>query len=189
MHLSVTAFRQWLSLPSNDHIIHFYPSDEALISNLCEYVSTGLEKGDATIVITKPIHIKKLCEAVCEHRTGSRELFRNHSVVLNATAILDDIIVDGLPDWGRFFSTVGSVIGQAVKNNKTIRVYGECMSILWQAGNKDAAIQLEKYWNKLAKIYPFSLYCTYPEQLFMKNNSEQVGLNSCHALITAPQMA
>ena len=121
MHLSVTAFRQWLSLPSNDHIIHFYPSDEALISNLCEYVSTGLEKGDATIVITKPIHIKKLCEAVGEYKTSSRELFRDHSIVLNATSVLEDIIVDGLPDWERFFSTVGSVIGQAAKSSKTIR--------------------------------------------------------------------
>ena len=188
MNLSASAFRQWLSLPSNDHVIHFYPSDEALIFNLREYVCTGLEKSDTTIVITKPIHIKKLCEAVGEYKTSSRELFRDHSIVLNATSVLEDIIVDGLPDWERFFSTVGSVIGQAAKSSKTIRIYSECMSILWQAGNKDAALRLEKYWNELARIYPFSLYCAYPERLFMKNSSEQVGLNSCHAFVTAPQM-
>ena len=183
----MTASRQWLSQPSNNHVVYFYPSDEVLISNLCEYVCTGLEKGDTTIVIASPIHIKKLYEEIGK-QLSSMELFRNRCIVINAATLLEDFIVDGLPDRKIFFSTVGRLIKEAAKEGKPIRAYGGCMSILWKAGNKDAALQLEKLWNELAKIYSFSLYCVYPEQLFTQSSNEQKGLNSCHAFITAPQM-
>ncbi|MBI2009496.1 MEDS domain-containing protein [Candidatus Saccharibacteria bacterium] len=187
MNLSAAAFRQWISLPSNNHVVDFYPSDEALIFNLREYVCTGLEKSDTTIVIARPIHIKKLCEEIGKQQS-STELFRNHCIVINAATLLEDFMVDGLPDKKIFFSTVGKLIKNAAKKGQPIRAYGGCMSILWEAGNKDAAMQLEKLWNELAEIYSFSLYCAYPERLFMKNSSEQVGLSSCHAFVTAPQM-
>jgi hypothetical protein len=42
-----------------------------------------------------------------------------------------------------------------------VRAYGEMVDILWQAGNRDAAIRLEEYWNELAKLQTFSLFCAY----------------------------
>jgi hypothetical protein len=35
------------------------------------------------------------------------------------------------------------------------------VNVLWQEGKQGAAIALEEYWNELARLYPFSLFCSY----------------------------
>jgi hypothetical protein len=35
------------------------------------------------------------------------------------------------------------------------------VNILWRDGQQGAAIRLEEYWNELARLYPFSLFCGY----------------------------
>jgi hypothetical protein len=35
------------------------------------------------------------------------------------------------------------------------------VNLLWQEGKQQAAIRLEEYWNELARLYPFSLFCSY----------------------------
>jgi hypothetical protein len=41
------------------------------------------------------------------------------------------------------------------------RAYGEMVNVLWKNGQEAAAIRLEEYWNDLARLYPFSLFCSY----------------------------
>jgi len=43
----------------------------------------------------------------------------------------------------------------------TTQAYSEMTNLLWQDGRPEAAIRLEEYWNELARLYPFSLFCTY----------------------------
>jgi hypothetical protein len=43
-----------------------------------------------------------------------------------------------------------------------VRVFGEMVSLLWDAGLIDAAVELEVLWNELGVQYPFSLLCAYP---------------------------
>jgi len=35
------------------------------------------------------------------------------------------------------------------------------VNVLWQEGKQESAIRLEEYWNELARLYPFSLFCSY----------------------------
>ncbi len=42
-----------------------------------------------------------------------------------------------------------------------MRAYGEMVDVLWQRGERDAAIRLEEFWNDLAKLQTFSLLCAY----------------------------
>ena len=44
------------------------------------------------------------------------------------------------------------------------------MALLWAEGKSEAAIELEKLWNELAKTYSFSLHCAYPIQGFSRQN-------------------
>jgi len=42
-----------------------------------------------------------------------------------------------------------------------VRAYGEMVDVLWQRGERDAAIRLEEFWNDLARLQTFSLLCAY----------------------------
>jgi hypothetical protein len=42
-----------------------------------------------------------------------------------------------------------------------VRAYGEMVDVLWQRGERDAAIRLEEYWNELGRLQTFSLLCAY----------------------------
>jgi hypothetical protein len=72
---------------------------------------------------------------------------------------------DGTPDWNSFHAVVGGLIAELRLQYPTVRAYGEMVDILWQNGERDAAIRLEEYWNELGKLQTFSLFCAY----FMDN--------------------
>jgi hypothetical protein len=42
-----------------------------------------------------------------------------------------------------------------------VRAYGEMVDVLWQRGERDAAIRLEEFWNDLARLQTFCLLCAY----------------------------
>ena len=45
----------------------------------------------------------------------------------------------------------------------TVRGFGEMVALLWDAGQLDAAIELEAMWNEMASQFSFSLLCAYPQ--------------------------
>jgi hypothetical protein len=58
------------------------------------------------------------------------------------------------------------LISRASNSWGRVRVYGEMVNVLWQQGKKGEAILLERYWNDLARIYPFALFCAYSKDAF-----------------------
>jgi hypothetical protein len=56
------------------------------------------------------------------------------------------------------------MLRQAAKAGRPVRVFGEMVSLLWDAGLIDAAVEVEAMWNELGVQYPFSLLCAYPAQ-------------------------
>src|SRR6201993_3840250 len=54
------------------------------------------------------------------------------------------------------------MLRQAAKAGRPVRVFGEMVSLLWDAGLIDAAIEVEAMWNELGAQYQFSLLCAYP---------------------------
>ncbi len=45
---------------------------------------------------------------------------------------------------------------------------GEMVGVLWSAGKYSAAIQLEEFWNRLLHGGGFTLYCSYPIDIFSR---------------------
>ena len=54
------------------------------------------------------------------------------------------------------------MLRQAARAGRPVRVFGEMVSLLWDASLSDAAIEVEAMWNELGAQYPFSLLCAYP---------------------------
>lgn len=57
---------------------------------------------------------------------------------------------------------IGPLLRRADKVGRQVRVFDEMVSMLWDAGLVDAAIEVEAMWNELGGQYPFSVLCVYP---------------------------
>jgi hypothetical protein len=74
-------------------------------------------------------------------------------------------MVAGKPDPVLFEATVGSIVEWAARSGRTVRVFGEMVAVLWDAGNVAGALALEALWNDMASNRQFFLLCAYPEGL------------------------
>ncbi|MGH9181648.1 MAG: diguanylate cyclase domain-containing protein, partial [Acidimicrobiales bacterium] len=84
----------------------------------------------------------------------------------DAQEMLATFMVDGAPDGQAFRDTVGGLIDFAAAGGRRVRIYGEMVAILWEAGDVSSAIALEDLWNDLASTYDFALLCAYPMRAF-----------------------
>ena len=147
-----------------EHIVHFYESDDALYNTMNTFIGEGLTAGDICIVIATGEHHER-----CQERLRKNGLavnaaqWRGEYVWLDAAAMLSQFMVDGLPDQKRFIPLIESFFAQAVKGQRHVRIFGEMVALLWEQGQREAAIRLEELWNDLPGLgYAFSLCCAYP---------------------------
>lgn len=164
-------------------MVQFYSSDADLAASLGEYIGNGLMKGEICIVITTYQHIRQLDEELT--RRGIDALTartQGRLVALDAAETLARITVDGTPNRNRFMRIIGGLLEQTARQGLPIRAYGEMVALLWQDGNKQGVLRLERYWDQLATVLPFSLYCAYPELHFMMDPKERQEFQLCHNL-------
>ena len=77
-------------------------------------------------------------------------------------------MVNDWPNEQRFHEVVGNLLAQADGRHLWVRAFGEMVAVLWAEGRQEAALHLEKLWNRLSERYSFSLYCAYPTRAFDK---------------------
>ena len=71
-------------------------------------------------------------------------------------------MVDGTPDPARFRENVVGLLERVSDAGREVRVYGEMVALLWEAGHVSSTIALEDLWNELVAEFGFSLFCGYP---------------------------
>ena len=148
----------------HEHAVHFYESDAVLVEAVREFLVAGLEAGEPCIVIATEAHRQAFCLALASHGVDV-ELARasGRLTLFDARETLEKIVVDGAPDTERFRREAIAIIEQTLEKNRSsrVRLYGEMVDLLWRAGNRSAALQLEELWNDLARDYDYSLLCGY----------------------------
>lgn len=138
-----------------DHIVQTYQDPAFLAEAVAEYLGTGLQRGEAAIIIACPAHAARFQEKI-GHLAQPGQL-----IVLDAGGTLARFMADGMPQWNAFREVVGGLIAQARLQHPAVRAYGEMVDLLWQEGRREAAIRLEEYWNELTRLQTFSLFCAY----------------------------
>ena len=137
------------------HIVQTWQDPAFLAEAVGEYLAAGLHAGEAAIVIARPPHSRRFLEKLAGlGRPGQ-------IVVLDAEQTLARFMADGMPQWQPFHEVVGGLIAGLRAQYPAVRAYGEMVDVLWQQGERDAAIRLEVYWNDLARLQTFSLLCAY----------------------------
>jgi len=141
--------------PRCDHVVQFYDSDEELVRSVGAFVRSGVASGEVAIVVGTAAHLVGLEAEIEPADEGT-------IVLLDAEETLSSFLVDGLPDQDAFERVIGDLVTDAATGGRSVRIFGEMVTLLWNRGLVAAAIELETYWNDLARKIPFSLLCAYP---------------------------
>ena len=154
---------------SEEHVVQLYGADDRLLtSNVTRFLSEGLKRADGLLVIATPEHRTTLTCYLRQDPAYSKAVLEGRLVFLDAEMTLGRLMVQGAPDPDLFRNVVGDAIaqvrGRAVHSG--VRAYGEMVGLLWKAGARHAAVQLEELWNGLLRSSQVSLFCAYPIDVF-----------------------
>lgn len=143
-------------------MVQVYQDPAFLARAVGEYLATGLQRGDAAVVVAVPGHSALFRDALRERDfEPDRLLASGQLTMLDAEQTLSGFMVDGEPQWEAFRDTVGTLVGHCASRFQGVVAYGEMVNLLWQRGERGAALRLESLWNYLATLHKFSLLCAY----------------------------
>jgi hypothetical protein len=87
------------------------------------------------------------------------------------------------PDSVQFLKVLGNLISTAAKAVKgkeaRVAIFGEMCHLLWAQGNAEAAIQVEKLGNQLAKRYAVDILCGYGAGKFQTGMDSDIFQRIC----------
>jgi hypothetical protein len=160
------------SAPAEYHAVRFYENDQSLARIVAEFLDEGFDRGSPAIVVASA---SQRAEILREKNDRSRDvaaLQRSHDLLLlDAEETLSTFMTDGKPNARRFTDQMCEAIRGVCRDrtNCTVRIFGQMVDVLWQQGQRDAAIRLEVLWNQLAQSQAFSLLCGYAIGNFYKD--------------------
>lgn len=140
-----------------DHAVVFYSDDQELLTGLARYVLDGLAADEGVIVVATPAHRAALSTVL----EGVGVLGGDQVTWADAAATLAALSRDGVPDADGFADIVAPVIARAADTHGAVRIYGEMVALLWEAGDPGGALHLEAIWNDERVRQPFALLCGY----------------------------
>jgi hypothetical protein len=172
--------------PARYHAVRFYENEKSLSQIVADFLAEGLNDGKPGIIIATATQraaiVRELVgrgvDVVALQRSGDLLLLDGHDT-------LSRFISDGTLDDKAFGDGMCEVIEKACRGraNCTVRIYGQMVDILWNAGKRDLAIRLEMLWNKLANTQAFSLLCGYAMGPFYKDaNFDDICREHTHVL-------
>ncbi len=146
----------------HDHFVQLYQDADVLAHAVGEYVAAGLRRGQAALIIATSAHQAEFFAALGrEGLDPGLFIKRGQLKVLDAEETLATFMAGAMPEWKSFHEVVGGLIAELRLQYPAVRAYGEMVDVLWQRGNREAAIRLEEYWNELGRLQTFSLFCAY----------------------------
>jgi anti-sigma regulatory factor (Ser/Thr protein kinase) len=159
----------------HDHIVQFYESDADLASVVGSFLLEGMQGGEVAVVVATDSHRRTLAAHLVEAGVDPQlAAASGQLLLLDAHTTLARFTVDGRIDPGRFEEVAGELLDDVAADGRPVRVFGEMVALLWDAGDVAGAIELEDCWNRLAEGWPFSLLCAYPAAIATADNREAV---------------
>jgi hypothetical protein len=159
------------SAPAECHAVRFYENDTSLARIVAEFLHEGFNSASPGIVVATADQRAEIIRELTDRSVDVDALQRSHDLVLvDAKETLSSFMVDGKPDALKFRDRMRQVIEGMCRGrtNRTVRIFGQMVDVLWQEGERDAAIRLEVLWNQLAQTEAFSLLCAYAIGNFYK---------------------
>jgi hypothetical protein len=145
-----------------DHAVVFYHDNE-LAGLVGSYLLGAINDGGVAVIVATPEHRLWVNAWLMQAGLDLSTVTSNGSyIVLDARQTINRFVLGDWPDAAAFWSTMSPVLTTASRRKRPVRVFGEMVALLWEAGLVEPAIELEALWNEMTKRYEFSLVCAYP---------------------------
>ena len=151
---------------TRSHEVVFYSADAGLLDDLTRFIGAALEAGNAAVVVATESHRNSLLLRLQAYGLDiAAAIEQGRYISLDASDALPTFMLRDAPDPVRFLKVLGNLISTAAKAVKgkeaRVAIFGEMCHLLWAQGNAEAAIQVEKLGNQLAKTYDVDILCGY----------------------------
>ena len=166
-----------------------YVHDQEVVDELARFVADGVLQEGRAIVVATAQHRTALVETLREMGLDPDEPpVAGHLVLLDAKQTLESFTTPSGFDQDRFLASVGQRVIDAGADGAPVRVFGEMVGLLWEAGDIQGAIALEAMWNDLISEVGFDLLCAYPAALIETSSLLDVrAVCDQHTSLRAPQ--
>ena len=146
------------------HVVLFYRDEEELADSVSKFLLPALTGGDGTaIVVATPDHRRSFGERLAGAGVDvAAARARGSYLDFDANQTIRGFMVGDRPDPAAFWRVASPLLRRAAEAGQPVLVFGEMVSLLWDAGLINAAIEVEVMWNELGDQHPFSLLCAYP---------------------------
>lgn len=153
----------WGEVSPCEHMVQIYADEGAFIDTLTRFIGDGLRRGEVAVVIATAAHQTSLALHLREAGIDLDAARAGGSfVALDAATTLSRFMVNGWPDAGLFHGVVDEIIGDARREGRKVRAFGEMVALLWAQGHQGATVQLEHLWNEVCGSEGLALFCAYP---------------------------
>jgi anti-sigma regulatory factor (Ser/Thr protein kinase) len=167
-----------------NHVVLFYDNTEQLVTSVAQFVADGVLAGETALVVATAAHLEAFNDAMVASGLDVTGLGDEHRLMMiDAGAAMSRLLVGDWPARDRFESEIGAMIRRLSESGRPVRIYGEMVALLWDAGHAAAAIELEALWNDLSQHVPFSLLCAYPAASVAGDAESFELLCHCHSAI------
>jgi hypothetical protein len=145
------------------HAVQLYHEEDDLASALAHFAASGLQTGEAVVVLGTSARWGSLSERLRAAGVDTHAaVLRGQLRLFGARAVLSSCMSHGVPDRLAFNEALGGILGLMRLRYRAVRVFGELTDLLWSDGKRDAAAAIERFWNALLETQPFSLLCACP---------------------------
>jgi anti-sigma regulatory factor (Ser/Thr protein kinase) len=144
-----------------DHVVEFYERDPALAESVADYLAGPLRDGGVAVVIATEPHRRAFARQLAAVGAGPSAVGGQAVAWLDAADLLSTLMPAGRIDGEEFHREVGTIIAKASAAGRPVRIYGEMVQLLWDAGQVVAALELERLWNEVIGEHRCSLMCAY----------------------------
>jgi PAS domain S-box-containing protein len=153
--------------PDAKHVVRFYDSEEFLVEELADFAANALRSEEALVTIATPAHFKALCARLYGRGFDpDAGLGEGRWQQMDCAGTLEALLRDGVAEAAAFAEAVEAPLAKLCAQHGPVRVFGEMMATLCEAGDHAGAIKLEKLWNGLFERLPIALLCAYPLKAF-----------------------
>jgi len=144
------------------HAVQFYRQDAELFNAVGTYLADGIRDRDVSVVVATEPHLRGFESALVTAGIDPVAARADGLLVsVDADATLAGVVRSGRLDRAAFASTMETVMHRAVDSRRPVRMFGEMVSLLWNAGDVIGAIELETLCNQLRREMRLSMLCAY----------------------------
>ncbi|HWI03668.1 MAG TPA: MEDS domain-containing protein, partial [Acidimicrobiales bacterium] len=170
------------------HVVEFYEREDYLIGTVAGFLGPALNDGDTAVIVATEAHRRALGAALRASSVDvNAAVAADRYLTFDAAQQLEFVMDGGAPDPHRLRTVVSDAVGRASAAGRRVRVYGEMVTLLWNAGDTMSALALEQLWSGLAEELGLMVLCAYPIHSFAQDCSAPAThferICACHSTV------